>query len=442
MSDDTVTTLASAHRELLDKRVRLAILIGIPAYVLDVIEPWFEFHDPKAVFVQLGAAFLMCCLGGLALTHLCTHYRFTIFTMGYFVGVGGFSAVVSYERAFGTSYSAGFAVLFAFYCVFIPTTVLRTALVGLIVAAILSVPEMLITEDVSRLGTAAISDLIGFVVLLFGRHIANDLWEREFLARAQIESSYKQLVQSEKMAALGRLAAGVAHELNNPLAIIASNVESIERLLAKLFSGKAPEEVAAKASLFRAVQRLRVGTERLSSVNGLLREYVSPSHGHMVPSNINRQIDVALALVEPKVSTKGVTIHRATNHDVMLLCDPQALSHVFVNLLENACDAVEPGGNIWLRCDIKADGALDLSVRDDGPGMAESLRTRIGEPFVTTKEPAQGLGLGLALCKSIIEKHSGEMVLSNRDPGLEAVITFPPTSLSRDPSSCETVPHG
>ena len=67
MSDDSASKLAAAHRELLDKRVRLAIFIGIPAYVFDLIEPWFEFHDLRPLFIQLVAAFLMCCVGGLTL---------------------------------------------------------------------------------------------------------------------------------------------------------------------------------------------------------------------------------------------------------------------------------------------------------------------------------------------------------------------------------------
>ena len=120
---------------------------------------------------------------------------------------------------------------------------------------------------------------------------------------------------------------------------------------------------------------------------------------------------------------------------MMLICDPQTLSHVFVNILDNACDAVALGGNIWVSSEVKADGALEVSVRDDGPGLDVSLRDRIAEPFVTTKDPGKGLGLGLALCKLIIEKHSGKLEIANRHPGVEAKVIFPAGSLCQENSS-------
>ena len=195
------------------------------------------------------------------------------------------------------------------------------------------------------------------------------------------------------------------------------------------------------AALSRAIERLRIGTERMSSVNDLLRQYVSPPLEEMVPSDVTRQIELALSLVQSKIGNKAITVHRTNSFEMMLRCDPQTLSHVFVNLLDNACDAVEPGGNIWISSGIKADGDLVIVVRDDGPGIDESLLHRIGEPFVTSKDPGKGLGLGLALCKLIVEKHFGTLEIANSYPGAEAIITFPADSLCRETSSIETIPR-
>ena len=429
-------TMESARLELLDQRARFATMIGVPLFALNCIEPWFDFHDLMGVKIQMVTSFVMLCLALLSFTRWGSRQKLTIFTMGFLTAVCGYECIISYEQAFGTAYSDGFPTLYAFYAVLIPSTIPETALIGMAVMALTSGPEALIKGDISVLSSAAISNVTPFAILLCGRAMANKLWEREFRARQQSESLYKQLVQSEKMAALGRLAAGMAHELNNPLAIIASNVETIERIAARLFAkGELKQVDASGAKLSRAIERLRVGTDRLCSVNDLLRQYVSPPHQEMVPSDVNLQIDLALSLIESKAAKKAIAIHRETSAKTMLLCDPQTLSHVFVNLLDNACDAIERGGTIWVRTEISAEGGLQIAVRDDGPGVAESIHGRIGEPFVTTKDPGKGLGLGLALCKLIIEKHHGKLELANRNPGVEAIVTFPASSLYPENSS-------
>ncbi len=440
MAGHSATTLESARRELLDRRVRVAMFAGVLAFSIDSLEPWLNFRDPVTVEIQLGAALLALCLIALSYTPWGARHKVAIFNSGFLIIAGGFEAVVCYKRAFGTQYSDGFPVLFAFYCVLIPASVLQTALMGLALSAVLSIPQTVVTGLIDRFTSENLNHISGFVILLFGRHIANELWKNQFIARQQSESFYKQVVQSEKMAALGRLAAGLAHELNNPLAIIASSVTSIERSAARLFAGKAQNETDnTSVTLFRAIERLRIGTERMSSVNDLLRQYVRPPVHEMVPSDVNSQIELALSLVESKIANKAITIHRPDRCGQMLLCDPQTLSHVFVNLLDNACDAVGVGGNIWISTEIKADGHLEIAVRDDGSGLDESLQDRLGEPFVTSKEPGKGLGLGLALCKLIVEKHSGRLEIANRYPGAEATITFPAGSLSPESSSAATV---
>jgi len=441
MAGLSVPTLESARSDLLDKRARIAMFAGVLAFSVDSIEPWLTFHDLMAVEIQLGAAFLAICLVAISFTLWGARHKVLICNSGMLLLAGGFEAIVCYERAFDRMYAAGFPVFFAFYCVVIPVSVLQSAMMGVALAAALAIPQVVVTGNIGRVGIEIVNDYISFGILLYGRYIANQLWEGEFLARQQSELFYKQLVQSEKMAALGRLAAGLAHEMNNPLAIVASSVVSIERSAARLFAEPTKIDAASAAAFSRAITRLRLGTERMSSVNDLLRQYVSPPHHKMAASDVNQQIDLALSLVESKIGEKAIKIHRTNDCNVMLMCDPQTLSHVFVNILDNACDAVALGGNIWVGSEIRADGDLEIAIRDDGPGLDASLQDRIGEPFVTTKDPGKGLGLGLALCKLIIEKHSGKLEIANSHPGLEAKVIFPAGSLRQESSSAETAPR-
>jgi signal transduction histidine kinase len=98
---------------------------------------------------------------------------------------------------------------------------------------------------------------------------------------------------------------------------------------------------------------------------------------------------------------------------------------VFVNLIENACDAVDQCGNVWVSTKTKPDGSILVSVRDDGTGIADDHLDKLTEPFFTTKEPGKGMGLGLAVASSVIEKYGGSLAFLNASPGTIAIVTLP-----------------
>jgi two-component system NtrC family sensor kinase len=280
-----------------------------------------------------------------------------------------------------------------------------------------------------------------FIIFLTGRHVANLVevaWRKEFVGRVILEDAIKELratqdklVQSEKMAALGRLTAGVAHELNNPLFVIGTNLSVIQDAVDELAGTETPRSICQK--LADGVQRLRAALGRASGVSELLREFSTPPSRRNVPTDVNSVVEMSISLVTMSSKRKEIEIHREFGDLPPLDCDSQSLSQVFVNLIENACDAVGRNGNVWVTTKTKPDGSILVSVRDDGTGISDEHLNRVTEPFFTTKEPGKGMGLGLAVAASIIEKYGGNLAFSNGHPGTIAVVSLP--LKSPDPQS-------
>jgi two-component system NtrC family sensor kinase len=272
-----------------------------------------------------------------------------------------------------------------------------------------------------------------FVIFLTGRHLANLLevaWRREFVERAALEDAIQELratqdklVQSEKLAALGRLTAGVAHELNNPLFVIGTNISVIEDVVEALGGIEAPKSIRQK--LADGVQRLRSALGRASAVTELLRQFAAPPRRRDIPTDVNAVVEMSVSLVAMTAKRKEIAIHRECGVLPPFNCDSQSLSQVFINLIENACDAVDEHGNVWVSTTTKADGSIVVSVRDDGTGIPNDNLDKVTEPFFTTKEPGKGMGLGLAVASSVVEKYGGVLAFSNANPGTVAVVTLP-----------------
>jgi two-component system sensor histidine kinase HupT/HoxJ len=272
------------------------------------------------------------------------------------------------------------------------------------------------------------------VIVLLGRHIMNRLWEQEFEARhqlqqtlAELQRTQQQLIQSEKMSALGRLVAGVAHEFNNPLSVIASNLHPLARAVETLAAGARddkPELTAAQQTIRRSLELMRSGIERAEAVTSNLRQYSAPPRGRRSPVDLNAVVELSVALVTPRAREQAVQLHCEYGALAPVLGEAQSLSQVFVNVLANACDAAT--GKIWVRTAVgKEPGSAVVTIRDDGPGIAPEHLSQLYEPFFTTKPPGAGMGLGLALARRIVEQQQGQIEISNASPGALVVITLP-----------------
>jgi two-component system NtrC family sensor kinase len=254
---------------------------------------------------------------------------------------------------------------------------------------------------------------------------AHDGLERAY---QELQTTQAQLVQSAKMASLGELVAGVAHEINNPLAFSLSHLETALRSVGELEGELAADASApARQSWQRAQSRLsemKVGLERIRHLVIKLRTFSRLDEGECKTVSVKESVDSLLTILGHKLRNR-VEVETDLREPDSIDCYPSLLNQALMNLLSNAIDAIEGSGKI--RISSYRDGANHvLSVRDSGQGIPKELRERIFEPFFTTKPVGQGTGLGLPIAYSIVKKHGGVLELNDAEGGgTEAVIRIP-----------------
>jgi signal transduction histidine kinase len=226
-------------------------------------------------------------------------------------------------------------------------------------------------------------------------------------AYTELKTAEVQLVQSEKMASLGRLVAGVAHEINNPVSFIAGNVAPLRRRLAQVALAAPPDA----QRLLREAQEIADirarGAERTAAIVKDLRTFSRLGEESRKSMDLHEGLEVSLRLLESRWRDR-ITIHRDFGSLPAVEGDPGQLNQVFMNLLANACDAIAERGNIWIATRAEGD-AVTVAIRDDGVGMAPEVLARIFEPFYTTKDVGGGTGLGLAISHSVVQAHGGRI---------------------------------
>lgn len=233
-----------------------------------------------------------------------------------------------------------------------------------------------------------------------------DLEETTF----ELESTQQQLVHGEKLATVGRLAAGVAHEIGNPLSAILGLVE-----LLRAGSLEADEQT-------EFLQRIQAETQR---INNIIRDLLDFSrHGVEsdelgLTSDLRRVIEDAVNLVKPLKELREVAIEVEVPEKLARVVGPQQrLTQVLLNLLLNAADSLQGRGRIRIEVDpMERNGCLTLSVSDDGPGIDERIMGSLFEPFTTTKPAGKGTGLGLAVSHTMVESLGGKLSASNPPQG-------------------------
>jgi two-component system NtrC family sensor kinase len=250
----------------------------------------------------------------------------------------------------------------------------------------------------------------------------HDLRER-LRIRAELEKTQLQLLQAEKMASLGELAAGVAHQLNNPLGGIT--------LFAKLILEEYDLEEAVRNDLVRILN----DAERCRDTVKELLEFTRQTRHLMQPHDVNQAISRTLFLLENQSLFHNIEIEKRFGDNLPLVqADIQQLNHVFMNIILNAAQAMEGKGKLTINTfQVSNKQDICIEIADSGPGIPPDILPRIFEPFFTTKEEGKGTGLGLSLAYGIVENHRGQITARNKpDGGAVFAITFPASARGND----------
>lgn len=218
---------------------------------------------------------------------------------------------------------------------------------------------------------------------------------------SQIEALQRQVVRAERLATLGELAAGVVHELNNPLTSITVYAEYLVRKL---------DAKGAEAGDLEKLRRIGASAQRILRFSRDLVQYARPSSQNLEPIDLAAVVRQSVSICEHLVERGGITLAVEVDPELPVIhAIGGQLEQVLINLITNAVHAVENGGRVEVRALADTPSTVLLEVADSGPGIAEADRDKIFEPFFTTKPDGKGTGLGLPIVRNIVDQHRGEI---------------------------------
>jgi signal transduction histidine kinase len=260
-------------------------------------------------------------------------------------------------------------------------------------------------------------------------------------AYRDLQTTQMQLIQREKMASVGQLVAGVAHELNNPIGFVSSNVATLEEFVRRLRAMLEVYRVVPLSSVDKKrvddewvslkidyalkyldsmILGIKEGTERTRKIVRDLRVFARSDEDVWQPVDLHEEIESSLTLLNHLLKDR-VTVHRRFGDLPSVECVRSQIDQVFLNLLANAAQAIAGQGEITIET-RQEDGAAVVTIADSGAGIPPDVLGRIFDPFFTTKPVGEGTGLGLSISYEIVKKHHGEVTAESR-PGAGAVFT-------------------
>jgi two-component system NtrC family sensor kinase len=262
-------------------------------------------------------------------------------------------------------------------------------------------------------------------------------WTQTLEARVEqktteLKRAHEHALHTEKMASIGKMAAVLAHEINNPLSGILTYSKLLRKWMERDWSGDrirdARNEDARHQEIRDALDLIASESRRCGDLVRNLLTFSRTTPMNLQPTNLNQVIERSLRLVQHQLDLAGIHVEPQLDPNLpQVQCDAAQIEQVLLALIVNAIDAMPQGGNLWLNtsCDPKAD-QIRIVVRDDGTGIPADILPRLFEPFLTTKETGRGVGLGLAISRSILERHSGTIeVQSELGRGTTFTLTLP-----------------
>lgn len=272
---------------------------------------------------------------------------------------------------------------------------------------------------VASIGVLGVIALVAMAVLI--RNLKLEMTGRE-KAELLIRDQQALLVESSKMAALGEMAGGIAHEINTPLAIMSLKVEQME--------GAVKKGDFKVIDVLAGFELLKKTTARISKIIVGLRSFAREDRQALPQKvKISTLVEDTLSFCSERLAHHDIKLTVEKNDTFNLLeieCRAVEISQVILNLLNNACDALEPLKEKWIR--ISATDAGDyvqICVTDSGTGIPKEIQNKIMQPFFTTKDLGKGTGIGLSISKGIVESHAGKFFLDNTSANTKFVILLP-----------------
>lgn len=259
------------------------------------------------------------------------------------------------------------------------------------------------------------------------RELAEELEQKVLERTSQLKTAHARMLQQEKMASIGQLAAGVAHEINNPLGYITSNLNTFDgymQRIREMFGRCRDFELMDEdaLNLYRSlkidfilddapdlIRQSRDGAERVRKIVANLKGFSHIDDAVQDYVDINEEIDRTISVLEHEGRDKAVFI-KHYGQLPKYLCNPGLLCQVFLNIIQNALQATELPVQIMISTSENS-GVISVNIEDDGPGIPEAVISRIFEPFFTTREVGKGTGLGLSIAYDIIKNHGGEITV-------------------------------
>ncbi|MFT5569506.1 MAG: PAS domain S-box-containing protein [Cyclobacteriaceae bacterium] len=238
---------------------------------------------------------------------------------------------------------------------------------------------------------------------------------------AALKETQEQLIQTEKMASLGVLSAGIGHEVNNPLNFIKNGVIGLSNLLKE-------QQLSDKETIEQFLAIIHEGVNRASAIVKSLSHFSRKGESLVDDCNLEEAIENSLTILQSKLKHK-VTVSKSYNHKgVTIKGSSGKLHQAILNILSNAEQAIEEKGHIKIITGTSKD-TIWISIADDGCGIQPQLLNRISDPFYTTKDPGEGTGLGLSIAYAIIEEHSGRIKVNSKvNEGSTFILEFPTSS--------------
>jgi signal transduction histidine kinase len=230
---------------------------------------------------------------------------------------------------------------------------------------------------------------------------SHQLEERVEVARQSLKKTQDKLIQSEKLAALGKLTAGIAHEIRNPLTSIKILIHSLAK---KITDAKTKE---------KDIEVIEDEIERVNQIINRFLDFARPKEPQFSPVDINQVLEETINLVSGEAKEQNVVLEKKLSSLPHIQADGEQIKQVFLNLFLNAVQAMPEGGKLRIKTDRKGQW-VRIEIQDEGAGIPERIKDKLFEPFFTTKE--EGIGLGLSIVKRIVDDHKGSIKVRNSHP--------------------------